>query len=382
MEEVQANVSMVQERFLVRAHFLKSVGYMDTQAFAIILAGGSGERFWPLSRKSTPKQLLALYSDKTLIETTLDRLEGVVPPERTLVLTNAEQVEKTQLLLGQRLPCENIIAEPAKRDTAPAVALGVTWVAAQNPDGLMAILPADHLIRDAASFRRNLKAAFQIAQMERKLITIGIKPTWACPSYGYIESGEKIESECGRLRQVLSFREKPSVDLAEQFLARGNYFWNAGMFIWSVSAIHSELAAHAPELADFVSRHGHIAGLQNRGWVAEFGALPKVSIDYAVMEKASHVLMLEAEFDWDDVGGWIALARYLENDNHQNATNAPLVAKNASGNIVHAQKGKTVALLGIRDLIVVETADALLIASRSEAERIKEIVAVLPPNLQ
>ncbi len=355
---------------------------MDTKAFAIILAGGSGERFWPLSRKTAPKQLLALYSEKTLIEATLDRLEGLVPPERTLVLTNAEQVEKTRRVLGQRLPSANILAEPAKRDTAPAVALGVTWVASQNPNGVMAVLPADHLIRDTNAFQKNLAAAFQIAQQERKLITIGIKPTWACPSYGYIETGEKISSECGHLRAVLSFREKPSVELAEQFLARGNYYWNAGMFIWSVPAIHSELAAHAPELADFVNRHGHASGLQAGDWAKEFGALPKESIDYAVMEKASHVLMIESEFDWDDVGGWIAVARYLENDVHHNATNAPLVVKNASDNIVHAQKGKTVALLGVRDLIVVETADALLVASRSEAERIKEIVAALPPNLQ
>jgi mannose-1-phosphate guanylyltransferase len=355
---------------------------MDTQAFAIILAGGSGQRFWPLSRRSAPKQLLALYSEKTLIEATLDRLEGVVPPERILVLTNAEQVEKTRRLLGQRLPSTNIIAEPAKRDTAPAVALGVTWVASQDPNGVMAVLPADHLIKDTDAFQKNLKAAFQTAQQERKLITIGIKPTWACPSYGYIETGAKIPSECGQIRSVLSFREKPSVELAEQFMAQGTYFWNAGMFIWSVPAIHSELAAHAPELAEFVNRHGHPAGLQTSDWAKEFEALPKVSIDYAVMEKASHVLMIESEFDWDDVGGWIAVARYLENDVHQNATNAPLVAKNASGNIIHAQKGKTVALLGVRDLIVVETADALLVASRAEAERIKEIVAALPPTLQ
>ncbi len=357
-----------------------------SDTYAVILAGGSGERFWPLSRKASPKQLLRLFSDKTLLENTLFRLEDVVPPERILVLTNTEQEQATRRVLSGLLPEENIVAEPAKRDTAPAVALGVAWVAAHDANGVMAVLPADHLIEDTATFCSNLADAFAAARSSGGLVTLGIRPTWPCPSFGYIESGEpmSVPGVATRFSRVRSFREKPSVERAEQFLSQANFFWNAGMFVWSVSAIHCELAAHAPPLADFVHRTGHGGGNGRlaKGWENAFPSLPKISVDYAVMEKAGNVLVLEAEFDWDDVGGWVAVAKYLRRDSQENASNTSLLARDASGNIVHAGGGKQVALLGVRDLIVVDTGDALLVASRSEAERIKQLVPDLPETLQ
>src|SRR5436190_17989791 len=228
---------------------------MPTPIYALILAGGSGERFWPLSRRARPKQLLRLVSDKTLLEETLARLEGLVPNERILVLTNAEQESAVRKLLGN-FPKENIIAEPAKRDTAAAVALGTGWVVARDHAATMLVLPADHVIANQAAFQETLTLAADAAEETGELVTIGIKPTWACPGYGYIEQGKSLalrkSPERDAVHRVLRFREKPNRDLAESFLRKGNFRGNAGMFAWSVPTVLREFNRHAPELADFI----------------------------------------------------------------------------------------------------------------------------------
>src|SRR6266481_3998517 len=200
--------------------------------FVLILAGGSGERFWPLSRRSRPKQLLSLFAEETLLEATLRRLEGLVRPEHILILTNTEQ-EAGVRALAKALPAENILAEPAKRDTAAAIALGVAWVSQREPRGTMAVLPADHLIQDTAGFQRTLRTAAAAAEESGELVTIGIPPTWACPGFGYIELGARaaLSAVAGgtKVYEVRQFREKPNVELAESFLRQGNFRWNAGM---------------------------------------------------------------------------------------------------------------------------------------------------------
>jgi mannose-1-phosphate guanylyltransferase len=356
---------------------------MADSIYALILAGGSGERFWPLSRRNRPKQLLRFVSKETLLEETVTRLDGLVPPERTLVLTNVEQEKAVRDLL-HRFPKENIIAEPAKRDTAAAVALGAGWVAARDHAATMLALPADHVIGDRAAFQETMRTAAAAAQETGALVTIGIKPTWACPGFGYIEQGEPVRLRRDAkiaVHRVVRFREKPNVDLAESFLRKGNFRWNAGMFVWAVPTVLSEFNRHAPELADFISqiRSGKDFGKNLR---ERFPKLPRISFDYAIMEKADRVLVVEASFDWDDVGSWQAVARYFKKDEHGNASNRALTTLDASDNIVFNDGETSVALLGVHNLIVVRTADAILICHRHQAERIKELVGKLPPELQ
>jgi mannose-1-phosphate guanylyltransferase len=356
---------------------------MANPIYALILAGGSGERFWPLSRRNRPKQLLRLVSERTLLEETIARLEGLVPSERILILTNIEQEKAVRDLL-KSFPKQNIVAEPAKRDTAAAVALGAGWVAARDHSATMLALPADHVIADRAAFQETMKTAASAAEETGALVTIGIKPTWACPGFGYIEQGEPVRlrgTEEIAVHHVVRFREKPNVDLAESFLRKGNFRWNAGMFVWSVPTVLSEFNRHAPELADFISQ---VRSTQDLDKVLRehFPKLPRISFDYAIMEKAERVLVVEASFDWDDVGSWQAVARYFEKDEHGNAANAPLTALDSSDNIVFNDGDTKVALLGVHNLIVVRTGDAILICHRHQAEKIKNLVGKLPPELQ
>jgi mannose-1-phosphate guanylyltransferase len=357
---------------------------MPDSMYALILAGGSGERFWPLSRRARPKQLLPLVSDKTLLEETVARLKGLIPLERILILTNAEQEKAVRKLL-RNLPEENIVAEPAKRDTAAAIALGTGWVAMRDHTAIMVVLPADHVIANRAAFQETVGLAADAAQEASELVTIGIKPTWACPEFGYIEHGKPVRlrkhPDTDAIHRVLRFREKPNADLAESFLRRGNFRWNAGMFVWSVPTVLREFNRHTPELADFVSQL-RAPGNFETALRERFGKLPRISFDYAIMEKADRVLVVEAGFDWDDIGSWRAVANYFEKDKRGNAANRTITAIDSSNNIVFEENGTTIALLGVHDLIIVRTPDALLVCHRHEAERIKELVGKLPPELQ
>jgi mannose-1-phosphate guanylyltransferase len=357
---------------------------MPDSLYVLILAGGSGERFWPLSRRARPKQLLRLVGNKTLLEETLARLEGFVPAERILILTNREQEDGVRKLLGN-FPKENIVAEPAKRDTAAAVALGTGWVASRDHAAIMAVLPADHLIANKDAFQETLALAAEAAEETSGLVTIGIKPSWACPGFGYIEQGKPVHlpkhPNKNGIHRVLRFREKPNLDLAESFLRKGNFRWNAGMFVWSVPTMLREFNRHAPELADFISQLRAPENFQ-KALHERFAKLPRISFDYAIMEKADRVFVVEASFDWDDIGSWRGVANYFEKDNQGNAANRSITALDASNNIVFEEDGTTIALLGVHDLIVVRTRDALLICHRHEAERIKDLIGRIPAELQ
>ena len=352
--------------------------------YALILAGGSGQRFWPVSRDALPKQLLKLFGDKTLLELTVERLEGLVPLDHILVLTNAAQIEGVRGVLPM-LPEANIIAEPEKRDTGPAIALAAGWVAARDPEATMMVLPADHLINDRVAFQNVLRGACETAEATDGLVTIGIKPTWACPSYGYVERGVRtgfpsVKSDVA-IYEVECFREKPNTELAEHYLAQGNYTWNAGMFFWTLPAVIEELSCHAPELAHFVQELRKSTDF-DATVRTQFSRLPKLSIDYALMEKADRVFNVEATFDWDDVGNWNSVGHYLQKDAAGNQHNVPLAQHLAENNIVFSQTGQLIALLGVQDLIVVAANDALLVSTKAHAESIKKIVDALPKTLK
>lgn len=352
--------------------------------YALILAGGSGTRFWPLSRNSKPKQLLDLFGTGTLLEQTILRLEGLVPFENIIILTNSQQ-ENAVREIATMLPAENIFAEPAKRDTAPAVALGIGIIAARNPQALMMVLPSDQLIQDVTAYQSVMQDALASAEMSDGLVTIGIRPTWPCPSYGYIERGEASnipDLKCQNTPvEVKRFREKPTPEVAEQFLAQGTFAWNAGMFVWSLPTVIKQLNTHAPQLGDFVAELCKSTDLTNT--VAErFPQLTPISIDYALMENADRVLNIEATFDWDDVGSWVSIAKYLEKIGIENRANEPITEIDSKNNIVfNARPGTRIALLGVDDLIIVQTGDSLLIANRHQADAIKKLTDVLPPEL-
>ena len=320
-----------------------------------------------------------------MLEDTIARLEGLVPKDHILILTNQEQEASVRALLPD-MPAENIVAEPAKRDTAAAIALGAGWISLRDHGATMIVLPADHLIKDKEAFQNTLRTAVKAAQETGELITIGIKPTWACPGFGYIEQGAPVklasDPDGQPVHNVVRFREKPNPELAEQFFKQGHFRWNAGMFIWPLCSILSALEQHASPLSSFVSAL-HAGGDFATIVATRFPELPKISIDYAIMEKADRVLVVEAGFDWDDVGSWTALARYLTQDETGNASNTEaLVAQESAGNIIYTTRPTQVALLGVRDLIIVQTEDAILVAHKNDAERIKQLVGRVPPELQ
>lgn len=350
--------------------------------YALILAGGSGARFWPLSRDARPKQLLDLFGAGTLLEQTIRRLDGLVPAANILILTNSKQ-EQAVREIATMLPPENIFAEPAKRDTAPAVALGIGLIAARNPDAVMMVLPSDQLIQDGAAFQAVMRDALAAAERSDGLVTIGIQPTWPCPSYGYIERGEAagIAGLAHPPHEVKRFREKPSPEVAEEFLRQGGFSWNAGMFVWSIPTVHAQLARHAPELAAFIDELKQSADIAAT-IAGGFPTLPARSIDYALMEHADRVLNIEATFDWDDVGSWISISKYLPAYGDENRANQPVTEIDSRHNIIfNARPESHIALLGVSDLIVVQTADALLVAKRQQADAIKNLSPLLPGSL-
>lgn len=351
--------------------------------YALILAGGSGTRFWPLSRNAKPKQLLDLFGRGTMLRQAVDRMTAILPANHIFILTNQVQLDEVRRQVPG-IPAENVVAEPVRRDTAPAVSLGVALVAARCPDASMIVVPSDSLILDREAFQDLAKEALELADRTPALITIGIKPTWPCPSYGYIERAEKLNDEAlhHNCYEVKRFCEKPKPETAAEYLANGHFSWNAGMFIWNVAHVRHELANCSPELAEFISACA--TAPDKAGFITSaFPKLTPISIDYALMEKAGRVLNFEACFDWDDVGSWISVGKYLPSDSESNACNAPekLTLQNSTGNIVFNATGKRIALLGVSDSIVVDTGDSLLIARKDLADKIKDIVKKLPDNL-
>jgi mannose-1-phosphate guanylyltransferase len=368
----------------------------DPRFYACIMAGGSGERFWPMSRARSPKQLTRLFGDATLIEETVKRLDGVVPRVNIFVLTNQVQLEATRAALPMLAP-DQVIAEPAKRDTAPAAALAVALVRSRDPNGVMAVLSADALIHDGARCGQQIGAALKRATKTSALLTFGISPTYPATGFGYLEMGEELErsGEGGVIRRVKRFVEKPDAATAQQYLESGHYRWNAGMFVWRAEAFLAEATKNAPGLAKFIrefpAAHPSVGSGQKPSPGASSAAAlyieerfptlePKVSLDYAIMEKAAAVEAITAEFDWDDAGLWTALPKHLPPDPSGNTTRGPVTAV-ASTNNIAVSNGRMIALCGVKDLVVVETADAILVCHRDAVQNIKQVVSQLPKEL-
>lgn len=348
--------------------------------YLVIMAGGRGERFWPQSRLSRPKHLLPIVGDKPMLTQTVDRLDGFVPPENIFIITNREQREAV-LEVVPNLPPENVVAEPVGRDTAAAVGLAAVLVGQRDRNAVFGILPADHVIHDVKSFQSVLDQAFATAEEKPVLVTLGLRPTEPATGYGYIQRGELLEGADGKpLYQVKRFVEKPDLETAQEYLESGDYFWNAGMFVWRVAAIEEAFARYAPDLQAGLKE---IAGKLAAGEALDavlgtvYPDLKKISIDYAVMEKAENVVTIEASFDWDDVGAWPAVARHFAADSMGNVTRGEVVLEGSSGNIVVSEGKHLIAAVGVDDLIIIQTGDVTLVCRKDKAQEIKNVVKKL-----
>jgi mannose-1-phosphate guanylyltransferase len=355
-----------------------------SERYIVIMAGGRGERFWPLSRTNRPKHLLPVVGHEAMLRQTLDRIGNLVPKDRIMIITNREQESAIRELCPD-LDAGNIVAEPIGRDTAAAVALAALVVRRKNPDATFAMLPADHVIHDQCGFRDCLADAFRIAESSAILITVGVSPTHAATGYGYIERGEALPGwEDAGAYVVRRFVEKPDQQRAESYLKQGTFYWNAGMFVWQVKAIEASLKTHCGQL---FAAMGVLSGLLDSGRSMEdaldsvYPDLPRISIDFAVMEKAAEVATLSARFDWDDVGEWPAVARHCEADAAGNALVGHALVRDGKGNLVFNDGARVTALLGVEDLIVVHTADATLVCHKSRAQEIKAIVKALEADV-
>lgn len=355
----------------------------ESNRFVVIMAGGRGERFWPVSREKRPKQLLSLLGKRSFLQQAVDLVKPLVPLTNVFVITNKVQLpEVIRQLPG--VPRPNLIAEPMGRDTCAAVALGGALVASRNLQGVLAVLPADHVIPEGDKFRRVLEDSFSFAQRDEVIITIGIKPTEPSTGYGYIRVGAPLSPADGqsktRFFKAEQFTEKPPADKALEYLQSGHYRWNAGMFVWSVPTLLGALAQFQPHLHQTASRWRTVRpSALARALACDYPALPKVSVDYALMEKVTNVVVADGDFLWDDVGSWTALARHLKPDPEGNCVVGEVICIHSGENIVFdARRKKTpVALLGLKDMILVLTDDSTLAAHKSQAQQIKQIVARL-----
>ncbi len=352
----------------------------DPDLAVVIMAGGAGTRFWPVSTEEMPKQFLSLFGDKSLLQLSFERVSGLVPPERVLVLTNASFVHLVREQLPE-VPEHNVIGEPQRKDTAAAVALAAFLCKARFGDPVIATLTADHLIEPVDEFQRTLVSAARMAEKEEALYTMGIVPAFASTAYGYLERGALVLDDRGvRHFQVKSFREKPDQETAQGYVGSGDYYWNSGMFVWSADAIISELETHLPGHVESLSGLASFDG--KPGWedalAGAFERLEPVSIDFGVMEKAGSVRCVEARFKWSDVGGWLALDDHLPGDRNGNRGRGEVVALDAGDNLVFCKDpAETVMLIGVRDLVAVRAGSRTLIVAKDRAEDVKKLVKMM-----
>ena len=342
----------------------------------LIMAGGSGTRFWPESRAQRPKQLLDMLGGRTMIQATLDRLGDLVPPERVLVATTAALAGPIAEQLPE-LPPESILVEPCKRDTAPCIGLAAAHVLRRDPEAVLAVMPSDHVISPTETFRDAIRlAASLVEDRPQRIVTFGIRPTYPAETFGYIERAERLQ---GSVYRVARFHEKPAAAVARDYVAAGTFYWNSGIFVFSARAILDALRAHQPELAGHLeaiaaaaSRPGYQEVLERR-----FTAIRPISIDYAVMEHADEIVVIEAPFEWDDLGSWQALGRLRGADAEGNTIAAKHLGLDTHQCIIRSTDDHLIVTVGLSDCIVVHTPDATLIARKSQEEAIRKIVALL-----
>lgn len=347
---------------------------MTSKYYAIIMAGGVGSRFWPVSTTDFPKQFHdMLGTGETLIQKTFSRLSNIIPAENILILTN----EKYTNLVTEQLPLvkrENIVTEPAMRNTAPCILYASLKIKKHNPDALIIVAPSDHWIEDETAFEDNVQQAFDFCEKENALMTLGIKPNFPNTGFGYIEYSKQDNQS---IKKVVQFREKPTYEIAKEFLKSGNFLWNAGIFIWSAKAITASFETFQPEMNElFLSGMNAYNTPNENQFISEnYSKSENISIDYAILEKANNVYVLPATFDWNDLGTWGSLHEKLDKDANNNAVvNATVLLDNASNNIIRTDSKKLIVIDGLHDFIIVDKNDVLLIYPKDKEQDIKKIV--------
>lgn len=344
---------------------------------AVIMAGGSGTRFWPQSRRALPKQFLRFGGDRTLLQATVERCRAFIPPERTWIVTGSAYAAETTRQEPE-IRDRNVLIEPCGRNTAPCIGLAAMQLLVNDPDAVMLVMPADHVIRPVAEFQRTVEKAVAIIERDSaELVLFGVVPTYPATGFGYIQRGEMLADSSGF--RVAAFREKPDLATATQYLASREYFWNCGLFVWKAATILEQLERHKPEIAMRLKRLH--AAVETEQWpatlAAEFPLMPSISIDYAVLEKAEHVSVVPASFEWDDVGSWQALSRLLPPDPDGNTSEGPFCAIGTNGCIVRTSSEHLVTAFGVRDLIIVHTPDATLVADKHDESALRQLIAEL-----
>jgi mannose-1-phosphate guanylyltransferase len=345
---------------------------------AVIMAGGVGSRFWPRSRERSPKQLLPMLGVETMIQLTVQRLQPLIQPEDVIVITNAVTGAQVRAQLPA-VPPQSVIEEPIGRNTAPCIALAAQYVERTDPGAVMVVLPADHLIADVHRFHAALQAACQLAEHERALVTMGILPTRPETGYGYIQVGEALKRpEPPAARRVIRFAEKPDIETAKRFLASGDFLWNSGMFVWRSDVILEAVDRHLHDLS--VALAPLRSSFGTPGFVSQLDVIYRqirsISIDYGVMEKAEHVYVVEGDFGWNDVGSWDEVANIRDHDDRGNSVQGNVFLDGVQNSLVLSDAPFTAAI-GVQDLIIINTADALLVCRRGESQDVKKIVDYL-----
>ncbi len=356
---------------------------MNTNTYAMVMAGGGGTRFWPRSRRRRPKQFLTLVGERTLLQQAVERLEALAPPQQTWIITTSEQVPLVAEQLHD-IAKDQIVGEPFGRDTAACIGLGAALIARQSPNAIILVTPADHIIQPLASFHRTLNAAVQLAE-ERPdaLITLGIPPQYPATGYGYIQQGEALPGRNGiDIHRIAKFKEKPDYATAEKYLQSGAFFWNSGLFVWRAAAILKEIQRLEPALHAALHRIAHAWDTPERAHVfrQEYEALQRISIDHAVMEHAQESYVLRAAFQWDDVGSWPALQRHHPQDASGNTVlGTRHLGLNSRHCIVAGDDAarQLIATVGVEHLLVVRDGDVILVADHRDEAGIKQLVEQL-----
>jgi mannose-1-phosphate guanylyltransferase len=347
--------------------------------YATIMAGGAGTRFWPASRKATPKQLLNLTGDRSMIQSTADRMEGLCSGENLLIVTNKTLVDSIADQLPN-VPRSSIIGEPAKRDTAPCVGLAAALIAAKDPDATMIVMPADHVIGPVDVFQNALKHAVKLVDQDpSRIITFGIKPSYPAEVFGYIEAGDPVQGANIPTFGVQRFREKPDAATAQQFLDAGTFYWNAGIFVWKAKTVLEALERFVPEMYARIKSIAESIGTDDytETLEREFTAIEGTSVDYAIMERYENVMVVEAPFEWDDLGNWTAVPRLKGEDADGNCVEGDHLGIDTKGLVVRSCDGHLIVTVGMEDCIVVHTPDATLVAKKEDEAKIKDVVKQL-----
>lgn len=347
----------------------------------VIMAGGSGTRFWPRSRRRCPKQLIEIVGHGTMIQQTVARLRSELPAESFLIVTNEAHAEPMRAQLPEFAP-EQVVAEPCGRDTSACIGLAAFLLRKADPDAVMVVCSADHVISPVDEFMRCVGDAARIASRDGALVTFGIKPTHPSELYGHIRRGDPVagcEDGTTKAFRLVEFKEKPTRARAEELMRTGEYYWNSGNFVWHVNSIIDAIRTFLPELYDGLLRIEPALGSDDQAAVLarEYPSLPRISIDYGVMEKAANAVVLEATFEWDDVGSWDAVARHHPADEHGNVLLARHTGVDTRGCILVADADHLLATIGVQDLIVVHTADATLVCDRRREADVKALVKQL-----